>query len=167
MNKQITEQLLQEKLQQLPGEITPERELWSGIERAIQGKAQAQVQPKILQTKLPMAWAATVIAAVLLTWLSIGPQQITPSEPSLAAMMQQDFKQQKQTMLTSFGHPDQRQLSAEMQAQLQQLSAAQTTIKNALTNDPNNTDLLNLLRWTQQQELDLLEQLYRPQWQSI
>ena len=39
--------------------------------------------------------------------------------------------------------------------------------KDDTLNITNNSDLLNLLRWTQQQELDLLKQLYSPQWQSI
>jgi hypothetical protein len=54
-----------------------------------------------------------------------------------------------------------------MQTELVKLSSAQKTISKALADDPNNSDLLNLLRWTQQQELDLLKQLYSPQWQSI
>ena len=39
--------------------------------------------------------------------------------------------------------------------------------EKALLNDVNNSDLLNLLRWTQKQELELIKQLYSPQWQSI
>ena len=40
-------------------------------------------------------------------------------------------------------------------------------IYQALENDPNNSELLNLLRWTQDQELALIEQVYSPQWQTI
>ncbi len=46
-----------------------------------------------------------------------------------------------------------------MQEQLLQLSQARLAIKKALENDENNVDLLNLLRFTQQQELNLLQQL--------
>ena len=54
-----------------------------------------------------------------------------------------------------------------MQKQFKELSSARVAINKALKDDPNNSDLLNLLRWTQQQELDLLQQVYSPQWQTI
>ena len=116
----------------------------------------------------PVAWAASIVAAVLLTWVTLGPEQLT-SKPqiNLVAAMQQDFEQQKQTMLVNFGAPDIKQLPVAMQTELVKLSSAQNTISKALADDPNNSDLLNLLRWTQQQELDLLNQLYSPQWQTI
>ena len=117
---------------------------------------------------MPTAWAASVVVAVLLTWLTLGPE-LSTSQPSvnLVAAMQQDFEQQKHSMLVNFGTPDIKQLPVAMQTELVKLSSAQKTISKALADDPNNSDLLNLLRWTQQQELDLLKQLYSPQWQSI
>jgi hypothetical protein len=81
--------------------------------------------------------------------------------------MQESFKQTKQTMLVSFGQPKISALPKEIQEELSKLSSAQTTIEKALIEDPSNNDLLNLLRWTQEQELDLLSQLYSPKWQSI
>jgi hypothetical protein len=53
-----------------------------------------------------------------------------------------------------------------MQTELSQLAKARVAIRNALDNDENNVDLLNLLDFTQQQELKLLQQLYR-QYQVI
>ncbi|WP_259366204.1 hypothetical protein [Colwellia sp. 6M3] len=163
-----TEQRLQEAIAQLPKEITPERDLWSGIDKAINQKVTTTNNHSKRKTFMPVAWAASVVAAVLLTWVTIGPEPLT-SMPSvnLVAAMQQDFEQQKQSMLVSFGTPDIRQLPVAMQAELVKLSSAQKTISKALADDPNNSDLLNLLRWTQQQELDLLTQLYSPQWQKI
>ena len=70
-------------------------------------------------------------------------------------------------MLVSFGQPKVSELPKEIQEELIKLSSAQTTIEKALIEDPSNNDLLNLLRWTQKQELDLLTQLYSPKWQSI
>ena len=86
---------------------------------------------------------------------------------NLVSVMQQNFQQQKQSMLVNFGTPDISQLPVAMQTELTKLTSAQKTISEALADDPNNADLLNLLRWTQQQELDLLKQLYSPQWQTI
>jgi hypothetical protein len=169
MNKLISEQSLEEQLTQLPKEITPKRDLWSGIDKAI---ALSEQQPFVKKEKkvsvVPMAWAASILAAVLLTWFSFTPQKsIYPTELNLAQVMERDFEQQKKLMLTSFGEPKLTELSKDMQAQLKELSSARSAIDKALANDPNNSELLNLLRWTQKQELALIKQLYSPQWQTI
>jgi hypothetical protein len=180
------EQNLQNKVTELPDEITPQRDLWAGIERAIQLKPQENRQEKLKDTSItkqpekkaivPIAWAASIVAAVLVTWVSFTPsfssQPIQLSQQSdspfnLAIAMQENFQQVKQTMLVSFGQPKLSELPKAIQAELTKLSSAQQTIEKALLNDPNNNDLLNLLRWTQKQELDLLNQLYSPKWQSI
>ncbi len=162
------EMSLQAAIAQLPKEIVPERDLWSGIDKAINQSATLADNNDKKKAFTPVAWAASIVAAVLLTWVTLGPEQLT-SKPqiNLVAAMQQDFEQQKQTMLVNFGAPDIKQLPVAMQTELVKLSSAQNTISKALADDPNNSDLLNLLRWTQQQELDLLNQLYSPQWQTI
>lgn len=162
------EMSLQAAIAQLPKEIVPERDLWSGIDKAINQSATLADNNDKKKAFTPVAWAASIVAAVLLTWVTLGPEQLT-SKPqiNLVAAMQQDFEQQKQTMLVNFGAPDIKQLPVAMQTELVKLSSAQNTISKALADDPNNSDLLNLLRWTQQQELDLLTQLYSPQWQKI
>ncbi len=172
---QLSEQNLQVQVLQLPKELSPERDLWAGIEKAISDKTQQSFNDNNNQwRKAPIAWAASVVAAVLLTWGVITPQEGALQDQNsyqgninLVAAMQQTFDQQKQTMLVSYGQPKLQDLSAEMQEQFTQLTSAQDTIKKALIDEPNSIDLLNLLRWTQQQELDLLKQLYSPQWQSI
>jgi hypothetical protein len=165
-----TEQDLRDAVEKLPQEMTPERDLWSGIEKAISQNAQTTSleNNQKIQAFMPMAWAASVVAAVLLTWVTLGPTPDSGEQPlNLVVEMQQDFEQQKKTMLVSFGAPDVKELPAAMQSELTKLSSAQQTISQALVDDPNNSDLLNLLRWTQKQELDLLKQLYSPQWQTI
>ena len=83
------------------------------------------------------------------------------------------LRKQKQAMLVSYGQPDMTHLSVKMQNQLIALAQARKAIEKALANDENNADLLNLLRFTQQQELSLLQQLYpymnnkNGQWQTI
>ena len=178
MNKLLSEQDLQKTVAELPDEMTPQRDLWAGIERAIQTKKQDE--PSFDAPKktafIPTAWAASLVAAVLVTWISFSPQladksvniaQQDNSPLNLVMAMQENFKQTKQTMLVSFGQPKVSELPKEIQAELTKLSSALKTIEKALLADPSNNDLLNLLRWTQKQELDLLSQLYSPKWQSI
>jgi len=159
---------LQAEIAQLPKAMTPARDLWPGIEQAISRNAVTSAQRSARNIFMPTAWAASVVAAVLLTWLTLSPEPATKNPAiALVAAMQQDFQQQKHSMLVNFGTPDIKQLPIAMQTELIKLNSAQKTISNALAEDPNNSDLLNLLRWTQQQELDLLKQLYSPQWQNI
>jgi len=178
MNKLLSEQDLQKTVAELPDEMTPQRDLWAGIERAIQTKKQDE--PSFDAPKktafIPTAWAASLVAAVLVTWISFSPQladksvniaQQDNSPLNLVMAMQENFKQTKQTMLVSFGQPKVSELPKEIQAELTKLSSALKTIEKALLADPSNNDLLNLLRWTQKQELDFLAQLYSPKWQSI
>lgn len=168
MNNKMSEQDLFKKVDELPTEMVPERDLWLGIERAIQGKQQSDIVSNSPKKILPMAWAASVVAAVLVTWLSFSPSpQISQPSVNLVAEMRQNFNQQKQAMLVNFGQPQISQLPKEMQEQLAQLASARQSIETALLSDVNNSDLLNLLRWTQKQELELIKQLYSPQWQSI
>jgi hypothetical protein len=163
----LSEQALQSYLDNLPKEMTPERDLWQGIEHAIE-HLQHERSDKKLSNMVRFSWAASVIAAVLISWITFGPQQAkVNNEFNLVASMQQTFEQQKQSLLVSFGAEMVTPLSQDMLAQLAELASARETIKKALTEDPNNVDLINLLHWTQQQELDLIEQLYRPTWQSI
>lgn len=164
------EQNLKAAIAKLPREMTPERDLWSGIEKAISQNSQTALPSQHSKAKvfMPTAWAASVVAAVLLTWVTLGPTpDNSEQQVNLVVEMQQDFEQQKKTMLVSFGAPDVKKLPTAMQTELTKLSSAQQTISKALADDPNNSDLLNLLRWTQKQELDLLKQLYSPQWQTI
>jgi hypothetical protein len=171
MNKLISEQSLDEQVANLPKEMSPKRDLWAGIEKAIAVSPQLSDDKSLSQKKVqivPMAWAASLVAAVLLTWFSFSPQPSSTSRHvNLASVMKEDFEQQKQLMLTSFGQPELQQLSKEMQQQLEELSSARGAIDKALENDPSNSELLYLLRWTQKQELELLQQLYSPQWQTI
>jgi len=163
------EKILQSQLDQLPKELTPSRDLWAGIEKAIAGKPQV-AEHKVSNTKVytPAAWAASVIAAVLLTWYGVNLQQPNQIQKfTIAAQMHQGFEQQKQMMLTSLGSPSVSELAPEMQEQLNQLKKARLSIEKALSEDENNVDLIELLLWTQQQELTLLERLFSPKWQTI
>lgn len=164
MKNEITDVSLQQKVDELSKEMSPERDLWPGIEKAMAKQSRSNVKRPFY----PVAWAATVVVAVLVSWLSFSPQPGTStSNVDIAQVMQQDFNEQKQLMLVNLGQPDLKQLSPDMQKQFDELKKAQQAISKALENDPTSVELLNLLRWTQKQELDLLKQIYSPKWQTI
>ncbi len=174
----ISDKELADAVAKLPKAMTPERDLWAGIERAINQKSQQQVKQN--NVLIPGAWAASVLVVMLASWLTFSPsmQEKTHSEivkgqsteqgpqGQLVNFMEQNFQQQKQTLLIGYGSPSMDNLSPAMKQELQQLSEARASIRKALASDENNIDLLNLLEFTQQQELKLLQQLYR-QYQVI
>ena len=176
----ISDKALVEQVAKLSNEMTPERDLWSGIERAINHKSQETVAEKQGSSSMPSAWAASIALVVLMSWFTFSPainegsapllvknqEKNTVTQGQLVNFMQQNFKQQKQTLLASYGQPTVDKLPAAMQKELTQLSDARASIRKALLTDENNADLINLLDFTQQQELKLLQQLYR-QYQVI
>ena len=112
MSKLLSEQDLQKNVAELPDEMTPQRDLWAGIERAIQTKQQDQ--PSIDSPKkaafIPTAWAASLVAAVLVTWVSFSPQlldksvNVAPQDNSslnLVTAMQENFKQTNNELFTN------------------------------------------------------------------
>lgn len=172
MTKALSDTALDKKLNQeidqLSEEMTPQRDLWAGIEKAIHQKPQQSEKEKSFANAkgAPLAWAASIMVAVLITWGSVNDDDQGMAIDTVA-LMQQTFDQQKQTMLVSFGQPKLEELPKDMQEQLTQLASARKSIESALAEDPNNMELINLLRWTQLQELRLIEQLYTPKWQTI
>lgn len=166
MNKPITDQQLQTQIDNLAQDIEPERDLWAGIEHAIEHNAQHAIAPKKVQFA-PYAWAASVALAVVFTWNINTNTPVQVAQVSAIDIIQQQYSQEKNSMLVSFGEPDIKALPIEIQEQFDELDSARKSLINALADDPDNSDLLNLLKWTQQQELNLIEQLYSPQWQTI
>lgn len=165
MNKPITDQQLQQQIDGLQQDIQPSRDLWAGIELAIEHQDQS-TEPK-KATFAPYAWAASVMAAVLLTWMVNKPMQNQQVQLTAVEVIKQQYQTEKNTMLVSFGKPDISKLPEKMQKQFTELQSARESLLKALEDDPENPDLLNLLKWTQSQELSLLEQLYSPKWQTI
>lgn len=170
MNKPISDQALQVKIDALSAEIKPERDLWAGIDHAIERQDQQEYQQQDNRHKnnfKPYALAASVMLAVLVTVFTY-PSLQSP-QPTLTALesIEQQFEQQKNAMLVNFGDPKVGELPSDMQAQFNELKAARESLVQALENDPNNPNLLNLLKYTQRQELNLIEQLYSPKWLTI
>ena len=180
LDKVISDKTLNEQVANLANEMTPERDLWPGIERALNHKSQASAGDKQSNVFVPSVWAASIAMVVLMSWFTFSPstveqsvpvmvqnqQKTSPTPGQLVNFMQQNFKLQKQTLLASYVQPSVDKLPVAMQKELTQLADARSSIKKALLTDENNADLLNLLDFTQQQELKLLQQLYR-QYQVI
>ena len=157
--------VLQHQLENLPRELIPERDLWAGIDHAIehqQGRSDGKRAPWL-------GAAAMVAVGVVVGWMSFrGPAPEAPMTlAALAQEMNRDFDAQRRTVLVSFGQQDYSGLSRPLQAELEQLDAGIQAVNQALAADPENAELLELLGFLQQQALDLLARSYQPGWQML
>jgi hypothetical protein len=176
----LSDKVLAAQVTMLPDEMLPERDLWPGIERAISHKNQQLTTDKQKNVFVPSAWAASIAMVILMSWFTFSPainekyaavlvkmqEESLVTQGQLVDFMQKNFQKQKQTLLVSYGQPTVDKLPPAMKKELSQLADARASIRKALLTDENNADLLNLLDFTQQQELKLLQQLYR-QYQVI
>lgn len=159
MSKPDFEQFLTQSLSEKDQNLEPEKDLWPGIERAI-------AKPENMAPQIKSGWhklaaiAACSVAALLTAQLFMK----TPQTNSVVAMSD-FFAKQKQTLLVQYqGKPA---LTDNWQQQLNELEEAESAIKQALENEPNNAALLSMLAQVYQQQLDLINKVHAPKWQTI
>ncbi|MGS0534638.1 hypothetical protein [Pseudoalteromonas sp. SaAl2] len=159
MNKPDFEQFLTQSLNEIEPELAPEKDLWPGIERAI-AKPKNETKAKNSGWNKLAAIAACTVAALLTAQLFIK----TPQTNSVVAMSD-FFAKQKQSLLVQYeGSPA---VTDNWQQQLNELEEAESAIKQALENEPNNSALLSMLAQVYQQQLDLINKVHAPKWQTI
>ncbi|MEC4091273.1 hypothetical protein [Pseudoalteromonas rubra] len=161
MSKPTFEQFLKQQLprqqdqDQLP---EPQKDLWQGIEKAI--NVSSTVAPPS-SPWIKLAGMAACVSAGLLSWQVIMTQ---PREDTMTHMSA-FFEQKKQTLLVQY--EAQPALTKDWQVPLQELEEAEQAIKLALMKDPDNAALLKMLAQVYQQQLDLITKVHQPQWQQI
>ncbi|MCF2862680.1 hypothetical protein ABMY44_12685 [Pseudoalteromonas sp. Cnat2-41] len=155
MSKPDFEQFLNQQLQQQQKEISPERDLWPGIEQGINAHTHT-ADKSWFKPALGSAAAAILVAVI---GLNLPSQQ--GSQPSNQfAVISDVFEQQKQNLLVQY--QAQPALTDNWQQQLQELEQAEQAIKTALEEQPNNRALLNMLAQVYQQQLNLINNVHQP-----
>jgi hypothetical protein len=157
---------LQRALQALPREIQPERDLWPGIVHAIQHR---ELRAKGSPTVRRLALAASLLL-VLASSLYYGLRQpgISPERVALEAMiaeLQSHHQSSKQTLLVQYR--DQPAAYEDWQHQMQELEDAEDAIYRALRQDPDNRELLGILRQVQDKQIRLIDAVFSPRLNSI
>lgn len=160
MTDRDPEQKLRQWLRELPDECQPERDLWPGIEHALNSRQRASTSGARYA-----ALAASVLLAAMLGWLSLYQWQESDQEPQLAALLTDQHRQQKNHLLAVY--QDHLSLTDNWQQQLEELDQAASAIRQALEDDPRNMALLKMLRQVHQQQIDLIERVHAPGWQQI
>lgn len=162
------DQDLQQKLDALPREKAPNRDLWRGIELGME-HAESQNTTKPATRGGLYAVAACIALVACLSWFGFSRSPVLPSGQltgtELVQALSQQHEQQKQSLLVQY--TDSPALTENWQAQLSELDQAASAIKAALEEDPDNTALLRMLQNVYQQQITLIERVHAPKWQQI
>ena len=161
---------LREQIDALPKSRMPERDLWQGIERGISGQAEMPATESKASNRPHTAYGLYAVAAsmalvAVLGWLTFSPVKEDVTGQQLIAALSQQHEAQKDALLVKF--KDQPALTENWQQQLKELDDAALAIKAALEQDPDNIALLRMLQNVHQQQINLIERVHAPKWQSI
>lgn len=153
---------LQQAIARLPREQLPGRDLWPGIEHAIN-----EVPRRI--TGLHAAALAASVVLLIVASLQFGRVQPLPGaagiDRELLLSLQSEHQHSKQALLVQY--QDAPPLYQDWETQMQQLEQAEQVIYNALREEPDNLELLKMLRLVQQKQLDLIDSVFSPRFTSI
>jgi len=159
MSKENFDDYLNESLNTLDKDITPRKNLWPGIERAIINAERSTQKHTTIWPKLTAVAAFSVAVLIVVNIVFITP------EPKPAVAISDYFLAQKNSLLVAYKNQD--ALTSNWQVQLQELEEAELAIKQVLENEPQNQALLTMLAQIYQQQLDLINKVHAPRWQHI
>lgn len=141
--------------------IEPKQDLWSGIESNLNRKQEPQGYRHAF-------WYGALAASVAIItfiggWqLSLqGSSEHSSALYTLAKEMNNEQTKQVNQLVLGYQNAGYHQVSEGMLSELEQLELARKEITQALKNSPSDPELLDLLIWVNQQELNLLNQSYQ------
>ena len=157
------EQLLKEKLDELPVAIQPSRNLWPGIDLALEN------QPAVANKNRVLRWTAFAASFAIVGLLGVMSLNLDRSSDidhykmrQMISSVNNQHENQKQFLLTSYEQLP--ALTDNWQDQLKELDNAATVIKAALEEDPSDTNLIKLLQQVYQQQIKLIQSVHQSRW---
>jgi hypothetical protein len=153
---------LDDLLRRMPREAMPKRDLWPGIDHAINAAA------------APSAYRALALAASVLLvigsslYFGLRQPRLPATNPAVDAYiseLQTAHQLSKQAVLVEFR--DQQAWYPDWEEQLHELEQAEQIIYGALRNDPDNRELLSILRDVQDKQLKLINAVFKPHLNAI
>lgn len=159
MNKTNFDDYLNESLNQLNKNISPENELWDVIEHKITAHSHSNKNTKTywpILTTIAASFTAVLVGILLF---------FKAPDTNTAFVMSEFFNKQKQSLLVQY--QSQAALTDNWQVQLQELEDAELAIKKTLKNKPKNKVLLSMLAQVYKQQLDLINKVHTPYWRHI
>ncbi|WP_172587639.1 anti-sigma factor [Shewanella xiamenensis] len=175
LSNNAREAKLQQLIDDAPKTLTPERDLWQGIEKRMDKPLASQPASRQAPRLQGAQWAiaATIVLAVFLGFYTQAP--VKTSLPEQIASQAADDEQVLQALLSQIAQTHQAQVtslaqtptvvawqtsrfSAPLEQGLAELRRAGEQIYQALQVNPTDKQLWQLWLWVQQRELDLLQQ---------
>ena len=162
-----SQQKLDEMVNKGCRELAPERELWTGIEQAINQSENLNGESEFSEAatgswrKSTFAIAASVFVAVTVGLFAYETGKTVQGDALIAAMTEQ-HQNQKQSLLIRF--KDRPAATNNWQQQLDELDEAAAAIKKALAEEPNNPALLKMLKNVYEQQMAIIERVHEPTW---
>ena len=167
MTEQDYDKLLDSSVDELPREMRPPRDLWIGIDHAIEMRdndRRSRTQ-KYFQVA---AMLALVIGGSMFFYDQPILDNNNSNEVNLAMLaddIDKGFKVQKANILAVYeGKPA---LTATWRDQLRELEVARSNVWKELQKNPQNAYMLKILLEVQQQQLDLIENVHTTLHQDI
>jgi hypothetical protein len=143
-------------------EQRPARDLWPGIAHAIN-------TPEHISWHRHAVLAASIVLVFGISLYFItspGPAALQNSRiEEYIGMLQYEHQQNKQALLVQY--QDQQPFYPDWDVQMKDLEQAEQVIFKALRDDPENLELLKILRQVQAKEIDLLDAAFAPRLNSI
>lgn len=162
---------LDQQLKTLSRSVTPERDLWTGIDHGIEHQQQSpQTGIDILpfQASRWLSSAASIAMVVAVGWfITSKPADEPQSMATLATLLTDNYQQQRQGILVSFGVEDIESLPDATRTELETIEKGIVMVNQALESDPNNVELIELLDFLHQQSFELLARSQRPRLQTL
>ena len=165
---------LENRINKLDLEKQPERDLWKGIEQAIErtpvhsakvNEVHSDIQTRFFNKPKPLlAMAASLTVITFVGWMSFESGKALQGENLVAALSEQ-HNAQKQSLLIRF--KDQPAVTDNWQQQIDELDEAAIAIKKALSEEPNNPALLKMLKNVYEQQMMIIERVHEPHWKRV
>lgn len=163
-------QKIEQLIEDLPKQKLPDKDLWQGIEFAIldSNNASESREPKessyYSKKRSLFAIAASVVFVTFFGLLSYYTGHKLSGQELVEELAQQHSEHKQMLLLAVEGRPV---LANNWQKQLAELDEAAMAVKKALEHEPNNIQLLKMLKKIHQQQIDLIEHVHAPAWQTI
>jgi len=156
---------LTDRVDALPNEVEPDRDLWPGIEQAIAKLPQqheTKSEPNLaVWSKIAAAFAPVALVGGL--WLGQGGQEDV--NPEWLTPVSASYELQKRQLLTQVsGKPV---LDSSWQTSLKELEEAEESLKKALLLQPQDPALMKMLNQVYRQQLSLIEKAHQPKFNQI
>lgn len=162
---------IEKGVKKLQVEMQPQRDLWKGIEQALEQNPKAQYRRDISSkkhffsnTKPILAVAASLTVIAVVGWMSFESGKSLQGE-TLVSIMSEQHHNQKQSLLIRF--KDLPAATNNWQKQIEELDEAAEAIKKALAEEPNNPALLKMLKNVYEQQMAIIERVHEPRWNRI